>query len=67
MVFMVLIRGVIFYPHPPLRLRSIQAWPPFLGKGLVGKVVVERGGHSFTLLALRELLASGCLQEEVAS
>lgn len=38
----------------------------FLGRALVGQVAVERGGHSFTLLALRELLASGCLAEEEA-
>jgi UDP-3-O-[3-hydroxymyristoyl] N-acetylglucosamine deacetylase len=36
----------------------------FLGRALVGEVTVERGGHSFTLLALGELMASGCLVEE---
>lgn len=38
-----------------------------LGRPLVGHVEVHRGGHSFTLLALRELLASGCLKEETLS
>lgn len=38
-----------------------------LGRPLVGRLEVERGGHSFTLLALRKLLESGCLVEEDAS